>query len=192
MTLTSDNSAPSSVSIEDGPHDRGATCSTGAAFGVAQIDEPVLGELRVQHDVAQAALAAVVDVWHAGDLRGFLSLLRDDEEIPLHLRHEHAAIGQECQCPGLVERSDRFYFERQIRLRMRNGSHQTGRESLPAVVSSSEGSLLRRYRLPAGYIAEKGKVTHDSPAGAAFGPKRLSANTKWSSPTSTTLLQRVP
>jgi hypothetical protein len=37
-----------------------------------------------------------------------------------------------------------------------------------------------------------GKVTKDSPVGTAFGPKRLSANTSWSSPISTTLLQRVP
>jgi hypothetical protein len=67
---------------------------------------------------------------------------------------------------------------------------------LPAVISSSKGSLSRRYELPAGYIAERGevevdvtykrggwagtengKVTNDAPAGTAFGPKRLSANT---------------
>src|SRR5687767_12342445 len=36
----------------------------------------------------------------------------------------------------------------------------------------------RCYGKPAPYTCEKGNVTSDSPAGTAFGPKRLSANTK--------------
>jgi hypothetical protein len=48
------------------------------------------------------------------------------------------------------------------------------------------------YTRDDGATRKEGKVTNDSPFGTAFGPKRLSANTRWLSPISTTLLQRVP
>src|SRR5688572_22278653 len=109
---------------ERGADDCCAARATGAALGEAQVDQPVLRELRVKSDVAQAALAAVVHVGYAGDLPGHFALRRDDEEIALLLRHQHSAVGQYCERPGLVERGDRLDLERWIHLGMRNGGDE--------------------------------------------------------------------
>src|SRR3546814_11830591 len=40
----------------------------GAGFGVADVGDVVVGEVRMQGDVAEAALSAVVDLGHALDV----------------------------------------------------------------------------------------------------------------------------
>ena len=63
--------------------------------------------------------------------------------------------------------------------------HSTrNRGVLLAVLVWRLGSRIGRF--------QQGKLTNDSPNDTAFGPNRLSPNTKWSRPTSTTLLLRVP
>ena len=50
--------------------DRGAARAALARLGEAQIDEAVVGEIGVEDDVAEPALAAIIDRRHAGDVDG--------------------------------------------------------------------------------------------------------------------------
>ncbi len=72
-------------------------------LGVAQVDHVVLDKIRMQGDVAQAALATVSDVRHTINVPRLLTVLGDYEEVALLFRHQHAAVRQESQGPGLVE-----------------------------------------------------------------------------------------
>ena len=71
----------------------------------------------------------------------------------------------------------------------RDGPRAGVLEQQPRAAADGDVGKVQHGRAEA---ASHGKVTNESPAGAAFGPKRRSANTQWSAPTSTTLLQRVP
>src|SRR6056297_1203942 len=59
--------APALAELEHGSHDRRTPCVADTALGVAQVDDPVIGVLRVQDHVAQPALAAVIDVRQSFD-----------------------------------------------------------------------------------------------------------------------------
>ena len=85
------------------PGDRRAARAPRAAFCIAEIDITVALEFRVQGDVAEPALAAVVDIRCAADRPRLLAVLGDDEDIALLLGDEHAAVRQEGHGPGLVE-----------------------------------------------------------------------------------------
>src|SRR5690606_25757369 len=54
--------------IQRAAGNHGTTRFIGAGFHVADVDGVVTREIRVQHDVAEAALEEVVDGWRAGNL----------------------------------------------------------------------------------------------------------------------------
>src|SRR5690606_21505358 len=63
--LETDELAAVAVEREPRARHRGAAGAARARFGVADIDELVVGEVGVQHDVAEPALTAVADLGHA-------------------------------------------------------------------------------------------------------------------------------
>ena len=77
-----------------------------AGFGVADVHGMVVGELRVQRDVAEAALAAVIDFRHPADVADLATGDVDEFQRALFLGDQQAAVGQEGHRPRLVERSD--------------------------------------------------------------------------------------
>src|SRR6187402_1614432 len=89
--------------FEFGAYDGGPARATRPAFDEAEVDQPVGGEARMQGDVAEPTLAAVIDIGYTANLSGYFALLRDDQEISLLFRHEHSTVRQESQRPGLVE-----------------------------------------------------------------------------------------
>jgi len=70
-------------------------------------------------DSHQAALATVIDIWHAAHGACFLPALGHDKKIAFLLCYQHAAIRQKRHRPGLVERGDNFDIERQLSLCLR-------------------------------------------------------------------------
>jgi len=72
-------------------------------LGKAEIDGVVLRVTAIEHDVVQAALARGEHLRHAGEWRRELAVLSDDAHAPRPLRDQHAAVGQERECPGVLE-----------------------------------------------------------------------------------------
>ena len=95
--------------VEHCPHYCGTASVADATLGVAEIDNAVVGKVRVHEDVAQPALATVVDIGHAADRARLLAILRDDKQGALLLRNQHAAVGKKRQGPGLIESSDQVW-----------------------------------------------------------------------------------
>ena len=90
------------LAFEAAPGHRGPG-ATAAGLREAQIHQTVLGELRMQHDIEQAALAAGLHARHAGDRTRQGAVDVDEAEAPGTLRHQHPAIGQEGEPPGMFE-----------------------------------------------------------------------------------------
>jgi hypothetical protein len=72
-------------------------------FGIGEIDETVLGKLRVQCDIEQTSLSARLDGRHVGEWLGEATVLVDTAEPPGTLGDEQAPIGEEHQSPGMLE-----------------------------------------------------------------------------------------
>ena len=70
-----------------------------AGLGVAPVDPGVVGELRVQHHVEQAALAAGVHRRQPGHGLAEAAVALDDAQPPGALGDEEAAVGQEGHRP---------------------------------------------------------------------------------------------
>jgi hypothetical protein len=75
-----------------------------ARLGEAEIDRMVLRVAAVEHDVVQATLARGEHLRHAGEWRRELAVFADDAHAARPLRDQHAAVvGQERECPGILE-----------------------------------------------------------------------------------------
>jgi hypothetical protein len=94
------------------PRHRGAA----AAFhliGIAQEDSPALGEAAVDDDIEQPALARRPDLRHPGQRRRQLAVLADKAQPAGPFGHQHAAVGQEGESPGIDEAArDGLDFQR--------------------------------------------------------------------------------
>ena len=90
------------VLAEDAAGDRGAVAAV-AGLGIAQIHQAVLAEVRVERDVEKAALITRVHLRHARDRLRDLALGRDMAERPRPLGHQHAAVRQKSERPGMAE-----------------------------------------------------------------------------------------
>ena len=92
--------------------------SAGAGLDKAQVDAPISREPRMRDDVAQAALARVLDRRNARDLLLPASGAVEQPELPALLRHQRStgqrqtAPGQERQRPRAIERCDLGHSER--------------------------------------------------------------------------------
>jgi hypothetical protein len=77
------------------------TASSGA--GVGEVDEAVFGKARVQSYIEQSSLAARHDLRHPGN-RLWLELAGpDNPQSPRPLGHQHPAVGEEGESPGVFE-----------------------------------------------------------------------------------------
>src|ERR1700730_4628134 len=74
-----------------------------ARLGEAEIDDAALFEIGREHDVEQAAPADRGDRGHAFDRRRQFSVMIENAEPPRTLGHEHAAVRQKGERPGMVE-----------------------------------------------------------------------------------------
>ena len=74
-------------------------------FGIRKINPGITLEIRMQHHVAQTALAAIGDVPQALHL-GFRPVLGNMPQHPLLLGHQQRTVGQEGHGPGFIELGD--------------------------------------------------------------------------------------
>src|SRR5690606_19801592 len=73
-----------------------------AGFREAEIDIAVVHEIRVDGDVAEAALSSIIDLGYARDIDRFAAEADELQNAPL-LGDEDAAIGEEGECPRLFK-----------------------------------------------------------------------------------------
>ena len=84
--------------------DRRTGLAVTALFGVGQVDGAVLGELRRQHHIQQAALALGPDLGHTADRRADLAFGIDHPQVAGTLGDQHVlAARQERQGPGIAQ-----------------------------------------------------------------------------------------
>ena len=96
--------------------------------GIRKVDKIVFGELRMQHHIHQSALAHGGHGRHAADgLRIEFEIAADHAQPPGAFGHQHAAVGQEGERPGVRQafrkRGDpNAMFLRSVGLRERDTS----------------------------------------------------------------------
>ncbi len=73
-----------------------------AWLGIRQIDEAVLGEIRIERNVEKTALAIVNYLGYAFDRLGDRAVHRDDPQTSGLLGHKHSSVGQKSKTPKLV------------------------------------------------------------------------------------------
>ena len=99
-------------------------------FREAEIDQCIRLEIRMQHNIAKATLAAVIDIGNAGYRPGYVAVLRHDQQAAYLFGYEQTPIGQEGHRPGFFERGDRCCSEIATaighRIRGARGQQQAG------------------------------------------------------------------
>src|SRR4051812_10078583 len=81
----------------------GAGPALTAIFGKAQINEPALRKIRIEHDVQEAALAARRDGGEPLDRLGQLAFRIHDTKPSRPFGHQHAAVGEKSETPGILQ-----------------------------------------------------------------------------------------
>lgn len=105
--------------------DRGAGTAL-ARLGVGEIDALAVGEIGVEGDVEEAALAARRDRRHTGD--GVRKAAVLDEPQPARpLGDEHRPVRQEGEAPGMVEAAHHLLEHRRMAIRRDDLGHRRGR-----------------------------------------------------------------
>jgi hypothetical protein len=99
--------------------------------------------IRMEDDIAEAALAAIVDGGNALDGNGRASARSDQEQSPALLRDEVSARREEGHRPGLVELGHRLDRERPAGAPLRGGG--------------GGDRIVRRYALAGRVAAEQGE-----------------------------------
>src|SRR5690606_23951495 len=74
-----------------------------AGLAVADVDQLVVGKAWMQHHVAQATLAAMGHLGHAGDRADLAACRVEQAQAARHLGHQQAAIRKEGHGPGGLE-----------------------------------------------------------------------------------------
>ncbi len=67
--------------------DRGAGAPIVTAFGVGQVNQTIVSEIRRQRDIEQAALALGIHLGHTLDGRGHCPLIADQTQPPRPFGH---------------------------------------------------------------------------------------------------------
>jgi hypothetical protein len=120
-----------------GAHDAGGG-EIAFSVGVGKVDRPVVREAGVEGDVEQAALVAAEDLGRAGNRRLAQSAVLDQSQGTVLLRHQHAAIGQEGQGPGLLEPAGHLHHPEGCGL----GPHRSLRGSMGAAAAHKGGNAI--------------------------------------------------
>ena len=102
--------------------DRDAAAALGR-LGVAEINRSILFEVAAEHHIHEAGLALRVNSRHAGERRRQLAGARDDAQAAGPFAHQHSAVGQERERPGM---------------------HQPAGDDLDRKISGGGGECLRR------------------------------------------------
>ncbi len=103
------------LAIGEGAAGEDDTLAALTGFGVAEVDEPILREAGVQHDVHEAALSLARDGRNAVDAFALLSVGGDEIERAGLLGNQHPAVRQERHRPGRFEVGDHLHLKRQVR-----------------------------------------------------------------------------
>ena len=106
-------SSPPPIERELRPRDGGAAQLALTGFGIAQIHEPVVREVGMQHDVAQAALTEPADLGHTANIDGRAAWRVELQHSPL-LGDEHATVRKKGDGPRDIEVRDLRHRERQV------------------------------------------------------------------------------
>ena len=94
------------IANQPGAGNCGAACAAGARFRIRQEDLSGFGEIRIERDVEQAALAFGLDGRNAGDRLGLECAHFDQAQAAGALGDEDGAVGQKGQRPGVFEAAD--------------------------------------------------------------------------------------
>src|SRR5262249_46500955 len=70
---------------------------------IGQIDQSVVGEMRIERHIEQPALALCENLWHTLERLRLCAVLGHDTKPPRPLGHEHAPIRKKGEPPGMLE-----------------------------------------------------------------------------------------
>ena len=70
--------------------------------GIAEVNQAIIGKLRVQHHVEQPALAGQPHCWHAGN-RPLLPAGTEPPQPPGAFRHKHITCRQKRKAPRVIQ-----------------------------------------------------------------------------------------
>jgi hypothetical protein len=84
-------------------HYAGARAAIAPVLGKAQVDQPARGKVGGQGHVEEATLAAGRDAGDALHRLGQAPVRADDAQAAGLLGHQHAAVGQEGEAPGVLQ-----------------------------------------------------------------------------------------
>ena len=129
--------------------DRDAAAAAVGVLGVAEIDGAIFCEIAAEHHVHQAGLALRVDLRHAGERRRQFAAARDDAHAAGPLGHQHAAVGQKGERPGM---------------------HQAAGDGLDFEFAGGGGENLRRRPRRATAAAARPPATEDRRMPVSIGP----------------------
>jgi hypothetical protein len=99
--LDRDQARRPAVVLQPRAGDRDTAAAAVGALGVAEIDGVIGCEIAAEDHVHQAGLALRVNLQHAGKRRRQLAGARDDAQAAGPFGHQHAAVGQEGERPGM-------------------------------------------------------------------------------------------
>ena len=105
--LTEDNLEvlqPCVIVTQPATTDRRSSLALLTGFGIGQVDQAVLIEVRRQSHVEQTTLGAGEDLRHASKRLGEAAVQADHTQAARPFGHQHAlAVRQEGQCPGVFK-----------------------------------------------------------------------------------------
>jgi hypothetical protein len=91
-------------SVEAAARDSGTVAAaTGSRLAVAEIDQPIRAEVRMQRDIEQAALSLRRHRRHPGERRRHAAVALDQSQPSRPLTDQRAAIGQDRHPPRMFE-----------------------------------------------------------------------------------------
>ena len=89
------------VPLQPAPREGRRAAAVGVTLGVGHVDEPVVGELGVEGDVHQAAVAVGPHLGQARDGLRVEDVVTNHAQPAVPLGDEHAAVGHERDGPGM-------------------------------------------------------------------------------------------
>ena len=89
------------VTVQPAPRQGGRAAAVVVPLGVGEIDQPVVGEVRMERHVHQAAVAVVPHFRHAGNGARVELVIANQAQPAVALDNQHSAVRQERDAPGV-------------------------------------------------------------------------------------------